>query len=295
MVVGGILYVITAFLLELRDPSFKNSKDLRASLDYKLLTMVPNLEEKSFLGWTISSAILPEHQTTEAPNSIASEAYKMLYTNLQFLTSDRDINVIAVTSSIPQEGKSTVSANLASAIAQLGQKVLLIDGDLHKPRQHSVWDLNNQIGLIEVLQGKVLPSEAIQSLQVNPNLDVLTAGWNPGEYLSLLQSERMSQLIALFRQNYDLVVIDTPPVLLFADTLTISKNTDGIILVGRLGVTNPTTTQNVKELLQQSGQKILGVVVNAVNRETESYYQYAKNYDRNLQQKPKSLSPSSNQ
>ena len=288
IVTGGILYIITAFLLELRDPSYKNSKDLQQAFNYKLLTTIPNLAERKLLGLNASMAILPEHQTTEAPNSIVSEAYKMLYTNLQFLATDENIKVVTVTSSIPQEGKSTVSANLASAIAQLGQKVLLIDGDLHRPRQHSIWNLENQLGLIEVLQEKGNLAEAIQSLQINPNLDVLPAGWHQAEYLSLLRSPNMKQLIDFCSQQYDLIVIDTPPVLLFADTLTIGKNTDGIVLVGRVGVTNPAITNSAKELLEQSRQKVLGMVINGADKQAENYYKYAKTYE--SQAKQKSLS-----
>ena len=293
--VGSVLYVITAFILELKDPSFKTSGELRQSLNYKLLTTVPNLEEKDFIGRSLPLAILPELQTTEAPYSLVSEAYKMLYTNLQFLVTDRDIKVVTVTSSIPKEGKSTISANLASAIAQLGQKVLLIDGDFHKPRQHSIWKLNNQVGLIEVLQKKASLSEVIQRLQINPMLDVLPAGLNQTEYLSLLKSERMKEVIAFCREKYDLVVIDTPPVLLFSDTLTISKNTDGIVLVGRVGITNPTTAKNAKELLEQSKQRILGVVVNGVDNEPENHYKYAKNYEsENLPDQLQKLLPGKN-
>lgn len=281
--VGSILYVITAFLLELKDPSFKTSKELRQSLDYKLLTTIPNLEQKDFLGRNQPLAVLPERHTTEAPNSLVSEAYKMLYTNLQFIATDRDIQVITVTSSIPKEGKSTVSANLASASAQLGQKVLLIDGDFHKPRQHSVWGLNNSLGLIEVLQGRTDLSQVVQSLPNNAFLDVLPAGLNQAEYLSLLKSEKMNQLITLWREKYDLIIIDTPPVLLFADTLTISKNTDGIVLVGRLGVTNPAMAKNAQELLEQSKQRILGLVINGVDNEAENYYKYAKDYEQEIE------------
>ena len=279
IIVGSMLYVITAFLLELRDSSFKTSKELRQALDYQLLAVIPNLEQKNLIGRKQPLAILPELQTTMAPASLVSEAYKMLYTNLEFLIADRDIKTITVTSSIPQEGKSTVSANLASAIAQLGRKVLLIDGDLHKPRQQSVWHLNENKGLIDVLLGRNTAFEAIQSSTMNPMLDILPAGQYPTEYLSLLKSQRMSELIAQCREEYDLVIVDTPPVLIFADALTISKNTDGIVLVGRLGVTNPQSAKDAKELLKQSNQKVFGLVVNGVDSELDSHYQYAKNYD----------------
>lgn len=280
IVVGSILYVITAFLLELKDPSFKTIKELRESLNYKLLGIIPNLDQKKLLQVIDQPlTILPELQTTQAPASLVSEGYKMLYTNLEFLFTDDDTKVITITSSIPQEGKSTVSANLASAVSQLGQKVLLIDGDLHRPRQQSVWGLDENKGLVEVLLGIVPAFEAIQSPKINPMLDILPAGRYQAEYLSLLKSPRMRALINLCREHYDLIVIDTPPVLIFADTLTISKNTDGIVLVGRLGVTNPETAKSAKELLKQSNQKIFGIVVNSVDDELENYYRYARNYD----------------
>ena len=292
--IGSVLYIVTAFLLEIKDPSFKTSKELRQSLNYKLLTTVPNLQPKDFLGRIQPSAISPELQVAEFPHSLVSEAYKMLYTNLQFLVTDRDINVVTITSSIPKEGKSTVSANLASAVAQIGQKVLLIDGDLHKPKQHIIWGVNNSVGLIEVLQKKGSLSDAIRSSPIHSSLDILPAGSNQAECLSLLKSERMSEMIASCRKNYDLVIIDTPPVLLFSDTLTISRNTDGIILVGRLGVSNPTTSNSAKELLEQSRQRVLGMVVNGANEDSETYYKYARDYE-SIQQQPKLLSPSSSE
>jgi capsular exopolysaccharide synthesis family protein len=292
--VGSVLYVITAFLLELKDSSFKTTKELRQSFDYKLLTTIPNLEKKNLLGRNLPMAILPELQTTDAPNSLVSEAYRMLYTNLQFQDIGRDLKVVTITSSIPREGKSTVSANFASAIAQLGQKVLLIDADVRKPRQHSIWQLKNQIGLIEVLQGKADLWQTIQPSLLNFRMDVLTAGSNLTNYLSLLKSERMNELIALCREKYDLVILDTPPVSLFSDTLTISKNTDGIVLVGRLGVNNPETARNAKELLEQSEQRILGLVVNGVDNEPKNYYKYAKYYEQEVELKQKLLSPFSN-
>ncbi len=289
---GSILYIIVAFLAELKDPSFKTSGDLHKTFDYKLLTTIPNLEEKGLLGKNRPLAIQPELHTTDDPFSLVSEAYKMLYSNLQFLADDEDIKVVTITSSIPKEGKSTVSANLAGMISQLNKRVLLIDADLHKPRQHSIWNTKNQDGLIEVLQNKIPLSEAIQPVDINPKLSILTAGSMQTEYLSLLKSHRMTELLEECRGKYDLVVIDTPPVLLFSDTLVVGRKTDGIVLVGRLGVTNPTISNSAKDLLEQSGQKILGVVINGVDREVDGYYRYSRNYELKLQYQDRSL-PSS--
>ncbi len=289
---GSILYMITAFLLELKDSSFKTSRELRQSLDYKLLTAIPNMAQKDLFGRTQPLSIMPELQATDAPYSLVSEAYRMLYNNLYFVVNNQDVQVVAVTSSIPKEGKTTVSANLASTVAQLGKKVLLIDGDLHQPKQHSVWKIDNNKGLIDAIQDKIPLSDVICSSPNNPALDILPAGSNQARASFLLKAERIQEIISLCRENYDFIVIDTAPVLLFADTLTISDNTDGIILVGRLGVANPITTRNAKELLEQSEQKILGMVVNGIDNEPESYYQYARDYEFSQQQKL--LSPFNN-
>ncbi|MEL7409597.1 MAG: polysaccharide biosynthesis tyrosine autokinase, partial [Cyanobacteria bacterium J06558_2] len=289
IMVGGILYIITAFSLELRDPSFKNSSELRQVLNYKILTKIPDLKQKDLLGRNLPLSILPEHHTTAAPNSPVSEAYKMLYTSLQFQGLGRDIRVIAVTSSIPQEGKSTVSANLASMLSQLGKSVLLIDGDLHQPRQHKIWELNQQLGLKEVLEGQTSLFDVVQSSPANPSLEILPAGSSHINYTSLLRSRRMNQLITLCRRVYDVVIIDTPPILLFSDALNISKNTDGVILVGRLGVTNPAAARNAQELIEQSEQRVLGMVLNGVDSEPENYYQYDTEAEDLYNSRPKLL------
>jgi len=112
------------------------------------------------------------------------------------------------------------------------------------------------------------------------------------EYLSLLKSNRMSELLEKCKHKYDLIVIDTPPVLLFSDTLVIGRKTDGIVLVGRLGVTNPTISNSAKDLLEQSRQRILGVVINGVDRGVDGYYRYSSNYEQKLEYQDRSL-PSS--
>jgi capsular exopolysaccharide synthesis family protein len=126
----------------------------------------------------------------------------MLQANLKFLSADKELKIIVVTSSVPKEGKSTVSTNLAVTMAQLGRKVLLVDADMHLPLQHRIWDLPNQLGLSNILVGEPEPKTAIKEVMVN--LDVLTSGVMPPNPMALLDSQRMASLISVFSANYDL-------------------------------------------------------------------------------------------
>jgi polysaccharide biosynthesis transport protein len=277
MGLGGVLGLLSAFLLELRNPSCKTTQELRQTYRYKLLATTPNQQSQNLLGFTGLKAFSGDNSSiADEPYSIASESYRILHTNLQFL-NENDVKVITVTSSIPKEGKSTVSANLAASLAQIKKKVLIIDADLHRPQQHSMWGISNRRGLAEILRDEAIISETIQ--QVTPYIHVIPSGLaQPGESLMLLQSRKIENLIERIKRDYDLVIFDTPPVLLFADALTVAGQTEGIVFIARPGVTSPASAASSKELLEQSGQQVLGLVVNGVTEESDSYYRYAKNY-----------------
>jgi succinoglycan biosynthesis transport protein ExoP len=280
VILGGLLYVITAFILEMMDPSLKTTKEVRNVMGYKVLGTIPSTRKRALLSLPGSSdGIEPEHQILDAPNSLSSEAYKMLQTKLRFLHLDQQAQkVIAVTSSVPQEGKSTVSANLAAVNAELGSRVLLIDADLHRPRQHDIWNIENDLGLNEVLLDRAELYQAAKA--VMPNLDVLTTGNSTVSSLVLFNSDKLSQLLEYARHKYDLIILDTPPVLLVADVLTLSKDTDGILMVVRPGKIDGASAAASRELLEQSRQKVLGLVVNDVIAEydPDTYLRYAKAY-----------------
>lgn len=278
IVVGSLLYVVTTFIVELTDPSIKTTKELRNIFRYTLLGMIPASKKKIKLGGQKTVQAVPERQVRDLPTSIISEAYRMLQANLKFLSPDRQLKVIVVTSSVPKEGKSTVSTNVAVALAQLGSRVLLIDADLHHPQQHHIWDLTNEVGLSEVIVGQADLKKAVK--EVIPNLDVLPAGVIPPNSLALLGSKRMNSLIEDFSKTYDLVIVDTSPLLLVADALTLSKMSDGILLVARPGVTDSASAKAAKEALDQSSQNVLGLVINGVivENEPDSYFHHAKAY-----------------
>ncbi|MEO0688469.1 MAG: CpsD/CapB family tyrosine-protein kinase, partial [Cyanobacteria bacterium J06649_11] len=200
-------------------------------------------------------------------------------------------NVVVITSSVPQEGKSTVAANLAAVFAESKKKVLLIDTDMRSPSQHHGWELTNQLGLSNALVGRANISTAVQI--VKPNLHVLTSGATPPNPVGLLKSQAMAKLIQDASDNYDYVIIDAPPILMAADALILGKIADGILMVSRPGVVDSNNAVNTKAFLEQSGQNILGLVVNGVilKNESDSYFHFRNSYyssDNNLANKNES-------
>lgn len=278
MVAGSLLYIITAFLIDLMDPSIKTAKELRSLFRYTWLGMIPNWRKKGLFRRGKLDDRVPQTPVRDAPNAVISEAYRMLEANLKFLSPDKQLKVIVVTSSVSKEGKSTVSANLAAAMAQLGRRVLLIDGDMRHPVQHHIWDLTNVAGLSEVIVNQAEFKMAVR--EVMDKLDVLPAGVIPPNPLALLNSQRMASLIDEFSKSYDFVILDTPPLVLVADAITLGKMTDGILLVTRPGVVDRVSATASKEFLVRSGQAVLGLVVNGVKLkdEPDSYFHHAKTY-----------------
>jgi polysaccharide biosynthesis transport protein len=281
---GALLSISVAFLLDFKDPSIKNSKEAEEIFGYPLQGVIPNFAQLAETG--VRDQVLPPN-TANAPheNSLVSansrhlaasqarEAYQMLQANLKFLSTDWDNKAIAITSSVPQEGKSAVASNLAKSMAQLGKTVLLLDADLRRPSQHHILSLNNSIGLSNVLLGEASWQHTVQS--VSPNFDVLTAGTIPDDPVLLLNSQRMRNLIQLMTQRYDSVILDTPPITGMADTLILSSMVDGLLLVVRPGVVDQDSAIAVKKLLANIEQHVFGIVVNGVNLKHEPY---AKSY-----------------
>ncbi|MTJ08752.1 polysaccharide biosynthesis tyrosine autokinase [Anabaena sp. UHCC 0253] len=278
MMLGLFLSTTTILVLEMRDSSLKTLKEITDIYKYTVLGKIP-LSGKKLNSREVAKKLASyEIVVRDQPYSLASEMYRMIQANLRLLSSDKTIKTIIVTSSVANEGKSTVSANLATALAQLGKKVLLVDADMRISSQDSFWKLPNLTGLSELLVSQK-KSQAI-SFQVMPNLDVITAGMRPPNPLALLDSKRMATLIEEFSEEYDYVIIDTPPLLIGADALTLSQMTDGILLVARPGVVDYTSANTVKEMLKSPSYNVLGLLVNGVIEQNESsnYFYHAEEY-----------------
>jgi len=279
LLLGSLLGVGTALLLEALDTSIKTVQEAKDIFKYTVLGNIPFLKDAEKVSRKGLDRPTPDLIVRDNPRSSVSESYRMLQANLKFLSSDHRVQVFVVTSSIPKEGKSTVVANLALALVELGNRVLVIDADLRRPSQHQVWELPNTTGLSNVLVEQQGWSNSIR--QEDDHLDILTAGVIPPNPVPLIDSHHMAVLLEEFHQVYDYVLIDSPPLAVAADALLLGKMTDGILLVTRPGLVDSGSAQSSKEALEKSSQKVLGLVINGVipENEPDSYYYYcAKDY-----------------
>lgn len=276
----GLLFgTALAFLLDLKDNTIKNTQEVENMFAYPLHGVVPDLSlggnDQQFQLPGSEKANLPEQIVSEVSMMPLKEAYQNIQVNLNLLDANAKKKVIAITSSVPQEGKSSVSANLAVARSQCGQRILLIDADMRRPTQHHIWEISNQIGLSEVLSGKVSWSETVQN--VMPNLDVLTSGSMPINPIALIDSPSFLNFIAEVAPEYDQVIFDTPPILGIADTRIIGKVVDGFLFVVRPGVADYNSASAAKKMLDSTGLKVLGVIVNGADMKQEPYH-YSSHY-----------------
>ncbi|OPA80018.1 capsular biosynthesis protein [Paenibacillus selenitireducens] len=224
------------------------------------------------------SRLIPKKLITESnPKSPISEGYRMLRTNIEFSTIDQKIQVIMVTSSKPSEGKSTTSANMAVAFAQANKRVLLIDADLRKPSQHYIFGTSNRIGLTTALFKQKLLEEVIQSTNT-PNLSIIHAGPTPPNPSELLSSKHMSGLLSTIRGLYDVIIIDTPPILSVTDAQIVATYSDGVVLVVDSGKVKKDVALKAKASLEHVNAKIIGAVLNNINRNESDSYSYSYYY-----------------
>lgn len=212
--------------------------------------------------------------THDNPKSPISEAYRALRTNIQFSAIDEELKVLMVTSSGPGEGKSTTITNLAVVYAQSDKKVILIDADLRKPTMHHTFNCSNRQGLTSVLSAQSKLAEVVRDTGI-PNLSVITSGPIPPNPSEMLASKRMSVMLDELKKQFDIILIDTPPALAVTDAQIVATKSDGVILVIDSGKVKREVAMKAKANLEYVQAKILGVVLNNMNRKNaESYYYY---------------------
>lgn len=221
------------------------------------------------------------------PKSIAAETYKTLRTNIQYSSYDRDLQVLVVTSTQPQEGKSTTAGNLALSLAQDGKKVILVDCDLRKPSIHKKFSITNTSGVTEVILGRMSMESAVQGYK--PTLDILTSGKIPPNPSEMLGSENMKKLLKLLKGMYDYVILDAPPVLAVTDAQILGTRADGVVFVVKAGTAKKEQIVQAKSQLDKVKAPIVGAVLNAVDTSDSKnqYYYYYGNDDSKADKKKK--------
>lgn len=267
VLLGLILGTITALVLDSFDRRVKTAQEARDLLPaFPVLGIIPGFEQKDLI---VTTKLLFGQSTNmhksihkNAGSDMEKEAFRSLQANLRFLNADNQVKVLVMSSSRPREGKSTVAANLAIVTSELGRRVLLVDADMRKPSQHRIWRQDPSIGLSSVLTGQVSFDDAL--IELDPNLYLLTAGIIPPNPVALIDSSQMGLLIAEWSRDFDVVIIDAPPLTVAADATILSKQANGLVFVCRPGVADKDSIDACNEILSQSGQNVLGMVLNDV-------------------------------
>jgi capsular exopolysaccharide synthesis family protein len=282
--IGLGLGIGLAFLIEYFDNTIKSHEELER-MGFSILASIPQiqmekyekkLERKLEKMGTIEGRKIESRLITHLdPKSPVSEAYRTLRTNLQFSKIDRKLKTILVTSSGPKEGKSTTAANLAIALAQVGQKVVLVDADLRRPVVHSIFGMEKDEGVTNYLMGTVT-YESVLNSTFHENLYVIPSGVLPPNPSELLASRPMETLIKKLQEDFDVIIFDSPPVIAVTDAAILSTKVDGTILVVNSGNTNRDALLRGNTLLESVDAKLLGVLLNGVDIEGMygSYYYY---------------------
>lgn len=275
-VTGLLLGVMAAFLADLVDRSVKSVREGQELYGYPLLGVIPawrSLNSSTATDREDPTVVVREPQTVPV-----IESYQALQANLKFSSLDKPLQTIAVTSAVAGEGKSEVVANLALTLAQLGSLVLIVDANIRSPSQHHVWNISELQGLSNFAAGQLGLKDAI--VKKEPNLHVLTAGTIPPNPLAVLESKKMATLIDISEKAYDYIIIDTPAIVGLADTLTLAKMTDGVLVVMQPGLADADGIKTARAMLMQSKQRVLGIVANGIDvgSKPDRYFYHNQEY-----------------
>ncbi len=306
-VMGMLLGIVAALLLETLDTSIGAIDDVEALLDVPVIGTVPPIDFdgiRTIMGKASPALVdnpdvdfMASLVTHYDPRSPVSEAYRAIRTNVEKAREATDAKVVMVTSSVLEEGKTTTSTNIALAFAQMGRKTILVGADLRRPAAHRVYGLPREPGLADVLTGEMswpevtrglsdillgeLPLDVVMLTPGMDNLHVLPSGTHPLNPAELLSSDEMGRVIAELRHTFDVIIIDTPPIIPVTDSAVLAEHTDGIVLVYEVGRVGRDVLRRAKSHFDNVDADVWGIVMNDVRadagttlRHTDYYYQY---------------------
>ena len=270
VILGLMLGLGLAFVEEYMDTSVRGPEEVESVLGVPVIGSVPEMGGKD-----VRERLVTQYDAM----SPTAEAFKGIRTNIRFSGAGEEVRVILVTSSGAGEGKTTVASNLGIVMAQMGKRVLLVDGDLRRPMVHKIFGMEREPGLTEVIVGEAELGVAIRRSEVE-GLDVLVSGHIPPNPSELLGSVRMRRVIEEMRGRYEYVVIDSAPLMPVTDSVELSTLVDGVVLVARHRWTSTKMLKKTVELFERVDAKVLGVVLNffSINASGYRYREYKRYY-----------------
>ncbi|NJL21586.1 MAG: polysaccharide biosynthesis tyrosine autokinase [Leptolyngbyaceae cyanobacterium SM1_3_5] len=286
-ILGLLLGVGAALALDRLSNVIHTSKELKDAANLPLLGVIPFSQSlgatdapDEIMIWLQSAGLQVGHDRPFAHSNHSPflEAFRALAVNIRMSSPDARIRSIAISSAVPNSGKTTIAFYLAQAVAGMGQRVLLVDTDLRRPSVHYRLGLSDTAGLTDVISGGLALEEAAQQMPWESNLFVLPAGTIPPDPARILSSQAMKSLITQSHEAFDLVIFDTPPLLGLADTYLFANCTDGLLLVVRLHQLKRALLEQTLEDLRVSGAPVLGTIANASNERTMNLYSYYNAY-----------------
>ncbi|MBD3107622.1 polysaccharide biosynthesis tyrosine autokinase [Bacillus sp. AGMB 02131] len=261
MVVGLTVGVGLAFLLAFLDHTLKTEKDIETRLNLPVIGVISKLSKRTP---EPQKLIINNEQTT------FTEQYRTMRTNIEYAEIKHELKSIMVTSVNPGEGKSITAANLATAFAQEGRKVLLLDADLRGPNVHNLFKADNLRGLSTILSGKATLDQVVTKTKVD-NLSILTSGPASPDPTKILVSKDMGSLLEILNQQFDLVILDVPSILAVSDAQILAKFCDAATIVVSSGETEIEQAQKAKKILEKTSTKLLGVILNKKKSSDNDY------------------------
>jgi len=257
---GLIIGIMLASLVEYLDDTVKNPDEIDELIGTAVLGTVPRLSEDE-----------PMLITGAEPKSALIEAFQTVHANLNFASVDRALESLVITSAGPGEGKTFVSANLALTMARQGKQVIVVDADLRRPTIHKRFGIDNAEGLTTILASGRSVEEVLITSEVE-RLRILPSGPIPPNPVELLASDKMKELCEELSNKADLVLYDTPPIVIVSDAPTLAAQSDGVLLVIEQGGTSKRLITEVQDILGRAHARIIGVVLNKVTRQAGHYY-----------------------
>ncbi|MEZ6136244.1 MAG: polysaccharide biosynthesis tyrosine autokinase [Pirellulaceae bacterium] len=272
--IGFLIMSGLAVLMDLADRSYRSPDEIAADLGVNVLGHIPIIDIAKVK--KVVEAVDASVTTIHHSRGRVSEAYRSVRTGLFFSNRGSELKLIQVTSPVPGDGKSTLSSNLAVTMAQSGRRVLLIDADFRRPRIAKIFGIDAEVGMAQVVAGKAELDEATYTSSV-ANLSIMPGGKRPSNPAELLSSQRFQELLELLRDKYDIVIVDTPPLLAVSDPSAVSAMVDGVVMTMRLRRNVKPLATRAAKILESVDARLLGVVVNGVSAEAGYGYSYGYN------------------